>query len=107
MSDVFEFDGNFVAGRMVAGTGTLAVEDPATEEAFTEVPTSDLVQFDAAIAAAHSSFESGVWARRPVAERVETMVAMADWFSAHRAELVETIIRETGSTATLRWCRSI
>ncbi len=101
MSDVFEFDGNFVAGRFVPGTGTLAVEDPATEQAFTEVATSDLAQFDAAIGAAHATFEAGVWARRPVAERVETMLRMAAWFAAHRDELVETVIRETGSTALI------
>ena len=101
VSDVFQFDGNFLAGTFVPGTATFGVEDPATEEVFTEVPDGDLAQFDAAIGAAHRTFEAGTWATTPVEDRVAVLLRMAEWFEAHRAELVETVIRETGSTAMI------
>ena len=102
MSDHLVSDQLFIDGRFVDGAGArLDVEDPATEEVFTSVPTADLAQVDAAIGAAHRAFESGSWARMPVSERVDALVRMAEALAARRDELVETAIRETGSTALI------
>jgi aldehyde dehydrogenase (NAD+) len=79
----------------------LDVEDPATEEVFASVPTADLAQVDAAIGAAHRAFESGVWANTPGHERVDVLLRMADALAARRDTLVETAIRETGSTVLI------
>ena len=98
MSDLLSYDGNFIDGTWVPGTGSLGVENPATEQIVTEAPVADLAQFDAAIGAAHRSFEAGVWARMPVRERVETMGRLAEGLASRRSELVEMTIEETGST---------
>jgi aldehyde dehydrogenase (NAD+) len=101
VTDFFRFDGNFIDGSFVPGSGKLGIEDPATEEIFTEVHTAGAAQFDTAIAGAYRSFESGVWARTPMPERVATVLRMTEWLAAHRDMLVETLIRETGSTALI------
>jgi aldehyde dehydrogenase (NAD+) len=97
-----ETDRLLIGGRGVAGGGAvLAVEDPATEEVFTTVPTADAEQVESAIASARLSFDSGLWADRPVGERVETLGRIAQWLEQHRAELVETAVREVGAPRSL------
>jgi aldehyde dehydrogenase (NAD+) len=107
MADHLAIDQLYIDGHFVDGAGArLDVEDPATEEAFTSVPTADLGQIDGAIGAAHRANESGVWARVPVRERVDTLVRMADALAARRDVLVETTIRETGSTMLIaQWAQ--
>jgi aldehyde dehydrogenase (NAD+) len=88
----------YIDGRAVPGEAApLGVEDPATEEVFTEVPTASVAQFGAAVSAARRAFDDGPWPRLPVAERVAALGRLADALAARRTELVETVIRETGS----------
>lgn len=107
MADHLAIDELFIDGRFVQGAGArLDVEDPAIETAFATAPTADLAQVDAAIAAAHRAFESGPWARTPVADRVTVLERMANALASRRDELVETTIRETGSPVMLaQWAQ--
>jgi aldehyde dehydrogenase (NAD+) len=86
-------DGRFADGRDPGFT----VEDPATEEDFASAPAADAAQFDAAVAAARRSFDAGVWASVPLAERVRVLAAMVDVLDGMRDDLVRTVIRETGT----------
>ena len=106
MTDHLSFSGNFIDGEFVPGTGTLGVEDPATEEIFAEVSTASAAQFDLAIAAASRTFESRVWAETPIADRVDALLRMSAALDERREQLVETIIRETGSPLMLaQWAQ--
>jgi len=97
-----EADRLFIAGCALPGGGAaLGVENPATEEVFTSVPTADPEQVEMALAAARLSFDSGVWASRPVAERVKTLGAMAQWLEQRRDELIDIAVREVGAPRSL------
>ncbi|GAA3389343.1 aldehyde dehydrogenase family protein [Cryptosporangium minutisporangium] len=97
----------YLGGRPVPGRGNpLPVEDPATEEVFTTVPTADAAQVEAAIAGSYDAFVSGVWASVPVAGRVAALGRMADWLDTRREELVETAVREVGAPLRLaQWAQ--
>lgn len=88
----------YIDGAFVEGRGRIVeVEDPATEEVFASVAGADAAQVEGAIAAAHGAFVDRRWAGVPGAERVAVLVRMAGALAARRDELVETIVRETGS----------
>jgi acyl-CoA reductase-like NAD-dependent aldehyde dehydrogenase len=100
------FEGNFIDGAFVPGRTRFGVEDPAVEEIFTEVDGADAEQFDLAISAAQRSFDEGVWKRQSVEERAEVLLRMADSLERQRAELEESVIRETGSPTSLaQWAQ--
>jgi aldehyde dehydrogenase (NAD+) len=102
VADHLDVDRLCIDERFSDGHGApLDVEDPATGQVFTSVARADIGQVEAALAAAHRSHLAGTWADVPVAERVAALCGMADALVARRDELVETIIRETGSTAGL------
>jgi acyl-CoA reductase-like NAD-dependent aldehyde dehydrogenase len=86
--------------------GPLDVEDPADESVFAAAPAASPGQFDQAIEAARRAFDEGPWPSLPVSQRVEVLARMADWLASRREELVETAVRETGSTLYLaRWAQ--
>ncbi|OHV32088.1 MULTISPECIES: aldehyde dehydrogenase family protein [Pseudofrankia] len=107
MADHLSFTQLFIDGLPVDGAAEpLGVEDPATEETFTTVPTASLAQVDAAIEAARRAFERGAWRRQPAGERAAVLARMADVLAGRRAELIETAIRETGSTGLVaQWAQ--
>ncbi|MGV0806547.1 aldehyde dehydrogenase family protein [Mycolicibacterium setense] len=91
-----------INGEAVLGRGPgLAVENPATEEVFATVPTADAGQVEAAITSARTSFDRGVWADLPVAQRTQTLRRMADWLQSRRDELVDLAVREAGAVLSL------
>lgn len=98
----FQADELVLAGQAMPGGGTpLEVENPATEEVFTSVPTADAHQIETAIASARTSFDAGVWANQPRAERLQTLARMAEWLQERRDQLVETAVREVGAPISL------
>ena len=72
----------FIDGKYVSGDGpTLAVENPATEETIAEVETASTGQIEQAIGAARRTFDDGVWANTPAAERVAVVRRMAEYLA--------------------------
>jgi acyl-CoA reductase-like NAD-dependent aldehyde dehydrogenase len=107
VADLLSFDRIYIDGAAVKGDAEpLDVEDPALEHSFTTVPTASVEQVDQAIGAARRAFDRGPWSRLPVGERVATLLRLADRLRAQRAELIETIIAETGSTRLIaQWAQ--
>lgn len=107
MADHLTFDRLYLDGAAVVGEGEpLEVEDPARAEPFTSVPTSSPAQVEQAVAAARLAFDTGPWSRTPVRERVDALLRLAERLRAWRDELIETAIRETGSTALVaQWAQ--
>ncbi|MGV0787952.1 aldehyde dehydrogenase family protein [Mycolicibacterium sp. XJ2] len=86
----------FVAGRWVTGQEVLAVENPADESHVHDLTVTPLAEVERAIAEARRSFDAGVWADRPVAERARTLHRFIDHVEANAATVVPTLVAEAG-----------
>jgi acyl-CoA reductase-like NAD-dependent aldehyde dehydrogenase len=85
----------WIGGEAVAGAGRrLPVRNPATAEAFEEVPAASAQEVDAAVAAAAEAFAA--WRRVDAVERAEHLRRLADAAEAHADELVALLTREQG-----------
>jgi aldehyde dehydrogenase (NAD+)/betaine-aldehyde dehydrogenase len=85
-----------IDGRRVVGAGPAReVPNPATEAVITTVSDASARQCDAAVAAARSAFECGVWADGE--ERGRLLMRLADALEARSAELTSAIVQEVGT----------
>jgi aldehyde dehydrogenase (NAD+) len=87
---------SYVAGRWTEAGSTFVVEDPADETALCEVGSATADDVQEAVAAARTSFDSGVWADRPATERAEVVRALLAALAALREPLVASISAEAG-----------
>jgi 1-pyrroline dehydrogenase len=87
---------NFIGGTFrPAKSGVMdEVLDPATGEVIAEVPSSDSVDVDDAVAAAASAFDA--WSRTTPRERAEALLKLADVIEANQDELRQLEIRNVG-----------
>ncbi len=92
---------NFIGGEYVAPRSGkyVTLVNPATGEAFAEMPVSDAADIDAAVSVAQRAFES--WRRTTPAERSLAMIRIADVLEAHKDELVALESENTGKILTL------
>lgn len=78
----------FIGGRFVdTGDARFENRSPATGALLAEVADAGREGVDAAVRAARSTFDSGVWSRAGVASRRERMLRFADLLAEHSAEL--------------------
>ena len=89
----------YIGGDWVspAGTGTIEVISPSTEEAFATVPDGTTADIDRAVAAAREAFDKGPWPRMAPSERADVMAALSGLLQARYEELARTISEENGS----------
>ncbi|MBK6614970.1 NAD-dependent succinate-semialdehyde dehydrogenase [Ottowia sp.] len=86
---------NFIAGRWCdAPAARLAVTDPATGAAITEVPDSGAAEARAALDAAHAAFAT--WRKVPAKQRAAIIKRWNDLVLAHQDDLGKLISREQG-----------
>ncbi|MBP2703253.1 aldehyde dehydrogenase [Microbispora sp. RL4-1S] len=92
----------FIAGGWVApaGTGTIEVISPHTEEVVARVPEGTAADMDRAVAAAREAFDRGPWPRMSMAERAAVVARLAGLYEARQGEIAETITMEMGSPIT-------
>lgn len=76
--------------------GTLAVQNPATQELFAEVPAATRDTVDRAFEAAQAA--QAEWAQTPPQERAGVVSNVLELIHEHHDELVDLIIRDTGGT---------
>src|SRR3954454_2255 len=88
-TDLF-IDGDF---RPARGGRRFVTENPATGQPITEVAEGGPADVDAAVAAALTAFDRGVWSRMDPGARKRVLLAWADMIDANARELglVETI----------------
>lgn len=98
---MIERDTIFVDGKWIesAGTGTITVVNPATEEAIASVPLGDAADVDQAAQAAARAFDA--WSRTPHEERSATLIRIADILEAKAEELTRSTVREIGTPIAL------
>ncbi|MDG9704933.1 aldehyde dehydrogenase family protein [Streptomyces sp. DH37] len=98
-------NGMYIDGewRPAAGTETIEVVDPATEEIIGTVPAGTAEDVDAAVRAARAALPG--WAAVPPAERAARIGALHDALAARREEIAATVTAELG--APLSFSRAV
>ncbi|RCG32166.1 aldehyde dehydrogenase family protein [Sphaerisporangium album] len=99
---MLQHDRLFIGGDWVApaGTATIDVVSPHTEEVVGRVPDGTPADMDRAVAAARQAFDDGPWPRMTMADRAEVVGRLAALYAARQAELAELITLEMGSPIT-------
>ncbi|MEV7010621.1 aldehyde dehydrogenase [Streptosporangium sp. NPDC051022] len=97
-----QHDTVFIGGDWVApaGTGTIDVVSPHTEEVVGRVPDGTAADMDRAVAAARRAFDHGPWPRMTMAERAAVVGRLAEIYASRQAEMAELITLEMGSPIT-------
>jgi len=90
----FYIDGGFVPA---AGTGTIDVVSPHTEQIIARVPDGTTADIDRAVAAARKAFDDGEWARTTPAERAVKINALSAAIASRLDEFAKLISSENGS----------
>ncbi|MEU9835144.1 aldehyde dehydrogenase [Streptosporangium sp. NPDC048047] len=97
-----QHDTLFIGGDWVApaGTGTIDVISPHTEEVVGRVPEGTAADMDRAVAAARQAFDHGPWPRMTMAERAAVVGRLAEIYATRQEEMAELITMEMGSPIT-------
>jgi aldehyde dehydrogenase (NAD+) len=97
-----DHDRFYIGGEWVppAGTGTLDVISPHTEEIIGRVPDGTTADMDRAVAAARDAFDNGPWPRMAPADRAAAIGRLADIYATKLGEIAELITDEMGSPIT-------
>jgi len=93
------YDRLFIGGDWVtpAGTGTIDVINPTTEEVAGRVPDATEADVDKAVAAAREAFDRGPWPRMTPTERAAVLTTVSQAIQADMQGLAELITTEMGS----------
>ncbi|MFD0905772.1 aldehyde dehydrogenase [Actinomadura sediminis] len=94
-----EHDRFFIGGGWAApaGTGTIEVISPHTEEVIGRVPDGTEADMDAAVAAARRAFDEGPWPRMAPAERAEILGRLSAIYAERQQTMAELVTAEMGS----------
>jgi aldehyde dehydrogenase (NAD+) len=97
-----DHDRFYIGGQWAepAGTATLEVISPHTEEVIGRVPEGTPAAMDRAVAAAREAFDTGPWPRMAPAERAAAVARLADLYAARVGEFADLITAEMGSPIT-------
>jgi aldehyde dehydrogenase (NAD+) len=87
----------YIGGGWVApaGSGTIDVENPSTEQVIATVPAGDATDVDRAVAAAREAFEP--WAALAPAERAAHLRRLHEVLTARAEEIAATVALEVGT----------
>ena len=97
--------------RDAAGGERLASINPATEEAWSEIPDCQEADVDAAVKAAHRAFTEGDWPKFTPVQRGRILRDIADVLPARSERLAELEVQDSGkiyseSTGFQKFCAS-
>ncbi|HEY8482264.1 MAG TPA: aldehyde dehydrogenase [Spirillospora sp.] len=97
-----EHDRLFIGGDWAtpAGTGTIDVVSPHTEEVIGRAPEGTEADIDAAVAAARRAFDEGPWPRMTPAERAEIVGRLSSIYAERQQEMADLVTAEMGSPIT-------
>ena len=83
-----------INGKLVEGTGTLDVINPATGRVLTTAPRADRAQLDQAVAAAKAAFPT--WSATPLRARGALLVKLAEALEAEQGPFARLLTQEQG-----------
>src|SRR5260370_34627977 len=89
----------FIGGEWVApaGTGTIDVISPHSEELVGRVPEGTEADIDRAVAAARESFDNGEWSHASPADRIAGVTKFSEIYAARMMDMADVITEEMGS----------
>ena len=89
----------FIGGEWVepAGTGTIDVISPHSEELVGRVPEGTTADIDRAVAAARDAFDAGEWPRLSPEARMAAVQKFSEVYAAHIPDMAAVITEEMGS----------
>jgi len=89
----------FIGGEWVepAGTGTIDVISPHSEELVGRVPEGTAADIDRAVAVARDAFDNGEWPRLSPEERIAAVQKFSEAYAAHIPDMAAVITEEMGS----------
>jgi len=93
----------FINGEFVDSSSGKTVNDinPATGEAFAQVPESTVEDVDKAVAAARAAYDDGRWSGLPQGARAAALEKLASLLETHAGELAELESQDTGKPIKL------
>src|SRR5437016_1251998 len=96
-----EHDRFFIGGDWVApaGTATIDVISPHTEEVIGRVPEGTNADIDRAVAAARQAFDHGPWPRMTPAERAQIVGRLSAIYAERQQAMADLVTAEMGSPA--------
>ncbi len=97
-----DHDRFYIGGQWVApaGTDTIDVVSPHTEEVIGRVPEGTPADMDRAVAAARDAFDNGPWPQMDPMDRAAAVGRLADLYAGKLGEFAEVITEEMGSPIT-------
>ena len=92
----------FIGGEWVepAGTGTIDVISPHSEELVGRVPEGTGADIDRAVTAARDAFDNGEWPRLSPEERIAAVQKFSEVYAAHIPDMAAVVTEEMGSPIT-------
>jgi aldehyde dehydrogenase (NAD+) len=92
----------FIGGEWVepAGSGTIDVISPHTEELVGRVPEGTAADIDRAVASARDAFDNGEWPRLSPEERIAAVQKFSEAYAAHIPDMAAVVTEEMGSPIT-------
>ena len=93
----------FIGGAWVksAGTRTLSVISPVTEQVVMTFPEANEQDMDRAVLAAREAFDNGPWPRLSAAERSQYLLKIAKALTARLPDLAQTWTTQVGAPISL------
>ena len=99
MTTVAPHQSSYIAGKWAADGELFAVENPADESHVADVASASPAEAGRAVAEARRSFDSGIWAGLPAADRARALREFLDHIEAAGRDLVATMVAEAGQPA--------
>ena len=92
----------YIGGEWVApaGSDTITVLSPHTEQPVGRVPEATTADVDRAVATARAAFDEGEWPRMSPSDRIAAIRRFADAYAARIPEMAAVITEEMGSPIT-------
>ena len=92
----------FIGGEWAepAGTGTIDVISPHSEELVGRVPEGTAADIDRAVAAARDAFDNGEWPRLSPEDRIAAVQKFSEVYAAHIPDMAAVVTEEMGSPIT-------
>ena len=89
----------FIGGEWVdpAGTGTIDVISPHSEDLVGRVPEGTAADIDRAVAVARDAFDNGEWPRLAPEDRMAAVQKFSEAYAAHIPDMAAVITEEMGS----------
>jgi aldehyde dehydrogenase (NAD+) len=97
-----DHDRFYIGGQWVApaGSATIDVISPHTEEVIGRVPEGTAADMNRAVAAARDAFDNGPWPQMAPADRAAAVGRLADLYAGKLGDFAELITAEMGSPIT-------